>query len=220
MATTDLSIPQRATLLTLMVAGREVPNPELLGTFGVSLKAEHRRELEHLGYVTTRKGARGAVVLELTDRGWRACHDQLTAGPPPQARSLGNTLYTLLAGLSRFLDRSELRLADVFSHVETDVVAGPSGGEAADQVDVDQRIRQAYRKLVSRPRGWVGLVDLRRQLDGISDQAVDAALTAMFRSQRANLVPESNQKALTDEDRRAAVHVGGEDKHLLSIEDE
>jgi hypothetical protein len=32
-----------------------------------------------------------------------------------------------------------------------------------------------------------------------------------------NLVPESNQKILSDLDRRSAVRIGGQDKHLLSI---
>jgi hypothetical protein len=32
-----------------------------------------------------------------------------------------------------------------------------------------------------------------------------------------NIVPESNQKALTDAERTAAVRIGGQDKHFLAI---
>lgn len=214
MTGTDLNTAQRGALLSLMVAGREVPNPELEGTYGVRLRRPQRESLVSLGYVATRTGTRGTIVLELTDRGWHACHEQLTAGPPPRAGTLGATLYTVLGGLAGFLDRSGLRLADVFGDPPVAVEPAPTS-----VVDVDDRIRAAYRKLATRPRGWVGLADLRRQLDGISDREVDEALRALFRSPHANLVPESNQKALTDEDRRAAVRIGGEDKHLLSIED-
>jgi hypothetical protein len=31
------------------------------------------------------------------------------------------------------------------------------------------------------------------------------------------MMPESNQKTLTDEDRRNAVRVGGQDTHLIAI---
>jgi hypothetical protein len=39
----------------------------------------------------------------------------------------------------------------------------------------------------------------------------------MYRAQRVNLVPQDNQQALTDADRQAALRVGGEFKHLLSV---
>jgi len=32
-----------------------------------------------------------------------------------------------------------------------------------------------------------------------------------------NLIPQSNQQALTAEDREAALRIGGEHKHLMSI---
>jgi hypothetical protein len=203
-----------------MVAGREMSNPEMLAAYGVKLDGKDRARLNQLGWVASRKVARGAFAHELTDRGWRACVDHLTAAPPRGARSLDKTLYAVLGGLKVFLDRSNLRLADVFGEGPVDRAADTAGAVgAAEAADVEARIRAAYRKLVGRPRGWVGLADLRRQLDGIAERDVDAALKALHRSPHANLVPESNQKALTAEDRRAAVHIGGEDKHLLSIED-
>jgi hypothetical protein len=40
----------------------------------------------------------------------------------------------------------------------------------------------------------------------------------MFTGQRVNLVPQSNQQALTIADRESALRIGGEHKHLISIE--
>ncbi len=47
---------------------------------------------------------------------------------------------------------------------------------------------------------------------------MDAALAAMFTAQRINLIPQSHQQALSDADRDAALRIGGEYKHLISIE--
>ncbi len=48
---------------------------------------------------------------------------------------------------------------------------------------------------------------------------MDTVLRRMDRSPRVNLIPEENQKTLTSEDRAAAVKIGGQDNHLLAIED-
>jgi hypothetical protein len=40
----------------------------------------------------------------------------------------------------------------------------------------------------------------------------------MFTARRVNLIPQANQSALTAEDREAALRLGGEHKHLISIE--
>ena len=48
-------------------------------------------------------------------------------------------------------------------------------------------------------------------------EVVDDALRRLSRDAGVNIVPESNQKMLTDADRRAALHLGGQDTHLLAI---
>lgn len=86
------------------------------------------------------------------------------------------------------------------------------------QPTTTDQITATYKQLVNRPNGWVCLTDLRPALTHIDRAELDQALKTMFRSQVANLVPEHNQKALTGEDRAAALRLGGEWKHLLSIE--
>lgn len=88
----------------------------------------------------------------------------------------------------------------------------------------ERHIRQAYAEL--RTRGgrsemfeWISLTHLREELAarGMSRGEQDRALWALMRMEGVNLVPENNQKTLTEADREAALHIGGQDKHLISI---
>ncbi len=105
-------------------------------------------------------------------------------------------------------------------------VGGKVDPEAARQVEVENKIRQAYQDL-RRPdaagTSWVGLADLRDKIgNDASRTEVDAALKRMAIDHGpggADVVPESNQKALTPRDRAAVVHFGDQEKHAISIDD-
>lgn len=86
------------------------------------------------------------------------------------------------------------------------------------QPTTTDQITATYKRLVNRPRGWVSLTALRRELAHIDRADLDEGLRLLHRSPGGNLIPESNQKTLTGEDRAAALRLGGEWKHLLSIE--
>ena len=47
---------------------------------------------------------------------------------------------------------------------------------------------------------------------------MDEELTRMISLPDVDLIPESNQKTLSPDDRAAAVRIGNQDKHLLRIE--
>ena len=66
---------------------------------------------------------------------------------------------------------------------------------------------------------WVPLADLRTEWDtaGVDRDQLDRALTALHTAHRISLIPESNQKMLTDSQRAAALHLSGEDRHLAAI---
>lgn len=89
-------------------------------------------------------------------------------------------------------------------HFDTDAIA-----------DYVTRIRAAYRHLAN-PGELVSLTDLRPMVGGHRG-LVDAALTHLGRQNGVSIVPESNQKMLTAWDRAAAVRIGSQDKHLISI---
>lgn len=83
---------------------------------------------------------------------------------------------------------------------------------------MDTLIREAVRFLERRPGGWVSLTRLREHIPAIPRQTVDATLIELDRnSTDVYLVPESNQKALTADDRAAALHIGGEPYHLIAV---
>ena len=77
------------------------------------------------------------------------------------------------------------------------------------------RIRAAYAQLAA-PGELVGLVDLRPMVGG-HRELVDAALRHLHRTPGATLMPEANQKTLSQADRDAAVVVGDQARHAISI---
>lgn len=205
--TDRLGQKQTAAMLTLMVLAREVSNPELREIVGFALDGKERRQLNGLDLVASEQRGR-PYFHELTERGWAWCEEELSAGEAPLPRtSLGSALYVVLGGLGRHLRREKLRLADLFMP-EVEVTAE----------EIESRIRIAYRKLARSPRDWVALVELRPMLGEASTVDVDSVLKELSRSGQADLVPESNRKALTAADHAAAIRVGGEDNHLISIE--
>jgi hypothetical protein len=211
--TDRLGHKQTAAMFTLMVLGREVPNQELAERVGFTLTGAERTGLNKLGYVDSdRTGPRRSYVHQLSDSGWAWCEKELGEGEPPPQRGqspLATALYVLLGGLDGYLRRENKRLFDVF---------GP--GQSANggpPVDLEERIRVAYRELVKEPRGWVGLVDLRPKL-GAPAAEVDVVLKELSRAGKIHLVPEDNRKALTAADHEAAIRIGGEDNHFVSFE--
>ncbi len=218
--TDRLKHKETAAMFALMVLGREVPNRELEEVVGFTLTGPERTSLNKLGYVESdRTGPRRSFVHLLTESGWGWCEKELVAGGPPPQRGqspLGAALYVLLGGLNGYLQRENMRLFDVFGPVAGSPDVG-SVESVAPTGNLEERIRVAYRELVREPRGWVGLVDLRPKL-GAPAAEVDALLKKLSSAGKVHLVPEDNRKALTAADHEAAIRIGGEDNHLLSIE--
>ncbi|WNG83753.1 hypothetical protein C6A86_008910 [Mycobacterium sp. ITM-2016-00316] len=198
----DLTGTERAVLLVLMAESRPVPNPDLIA-LGPRLEKAGRDKLNSLGLIESDRTG-GRFVHELTDRGWRVCRDILSAAPPAGATGPAKTLGTILHGFERYLHRADLSLADVFW---PDTPSGPA-----------DRIRDAYTALAARPGAWVALATLRAQLDDLPRTAIDDALGELYRAGAISLIPEENQKVLTPADRAAALEVGNQAKHLISIE--
>lgn len=215
----ELSARERAVLFALLSEARKLTNAELGALIGIRLDGKERRKLNELKLVESEKAGQ-AFVHELSDAGWRWCADQLSAGPVGHRTSLERSHYLLFGVFARHLDAAQLSLADLIcatpeppavgKHVRRDTAAG--GG------DLTARVTAAYGSLAPAPGEFIRLSQLRERLADIPGNALDAALIAMFTAQRVNLVPQSNQQALTAADRRAALRVGGEHKHLISIE--
>ncbi|MGD0557878.1 MAG: hypothetical protein ABSA93_23210 [Streptosporangiaceae bacterium] len=208
MGSAELSAKERAVLFALLAEARKLSNPELEDRIGFRLDGKERRKLEELKLVDRERPGR-AFEFELSDAGWRWCANELSAGPASRASYLERTLYVILGGLDRYLDRSDQSLADIFRLVN---------GEPSETLDIPARVRAGYQALTQEPGEFVPLVELRASVGEIPRADLDSALDRMYRAQEINLIPESNQQTLTDADRESALRVGGENKHLISIE--
>jgi hypothetical protein len=212
----QLSLPERATLIALMTIVGEVSNKDLHERYGFTLVGKDRVHLAECGYVSSRKGDElpgRPFVHELTELGWSRARRELAAAPPPRATKPYRLLYGLANAFDRYMTRTDRTLADVFA---ADGGASPDAAETP--VDAVVRIRAAYGDLADKAGAPVRLLSLRERLVDLPSTEFDAALLRLIHEPGVFLEPEPKLRSLTDADRKAAVRVGGEVKHLLSIE--
>ena len=196
-----------SALFTLMAVAREIDNTELAEVTGIRITGDVRRRLNDLGLVTSSRTGNKPYVHDLTDEGWVRCRYELKARRPARPGYYGYAFFAVLNGIDRFLDREKRQLADMFQP-EVD------GG-----ADLETQIRAAYRRLAPKPGDWVHLAKLRPLLNGASKEDVDGVLKALGRKQEVTLAPNPDRKAVKADDRAAAVLIGGDENHLISIEE-
>jgi hypothetical protein len=208
MVSGEFSVKERAVMFALLAEARTLSNPELEERVGFRLDGKERRKLNDLKLVESDKRGR-TYAHELSEAGWRWCAEELSAGPAGRGTSMERALYAVLGGLGRYLRGSGQSLADIFNQGH-DV-------RPAEDIDVEACIEAGYQALTRGPGEFVKLRELRLRLPEIPRSDVDSALDKMYQEQRVNLIPQSNQQALSDADRESALRVGGEYKHLISI---
>lgn len=78
-----------------------------------------------------------------------------------------------------------------------------------------EQIRRAYgsRALAG---AYIAIADVRDSLD-LTDEQAAAGFTHLYRTDAADLIPNSQQGDITDRDRAAAVLIGGQPRHLIAI---
>lgn len=202
----NLTPSESALLIILMAEARKISGPELKKRFGVKVERPSREKLNNHGYIKSWKEGQPYVHV-LEDKGWDRVHQELNFDSP-RARTLGAALSVLHDNLrERVLEHGTYRrFGEMFAHVA-----------AAPVDDLETRIRAAYDSLAPRPRAWLRHTDVRRKLADVPDDALDRAFRALSRAEDVDMMPESNQKTLTPDDRRNAVRVGGQDTHLIAI---
>ena len=200
-------IPERAAMIALMALNKETRNAELYRRYRIDVKRPIREKLNRDGLLQSRNmGAKG-FAHELTDAGWAWAVAELDERVPARAGSAGGALYALLNGLKVALDARGMVIQELF----TPPAAKPAGS-------LRDRIRQAYRSLAPRPWDWVELRDLRIQLGDWPRREVDQELIRMFRKKDVNLTLHEDRGRLTQADRDAALRLGVDDMHLISME--
>ncbi|MCY4076470.1 MAG: hypothetical protein OXH04_13690 [Acidobacteria bacterium] len=195
-------------MIALMALNRETLNSDLKSRYKLDVRKSARVKLNRDGLVQSRRleGGKG-YAHELTDAGWAWVVAELEKEAPKRAGSAGGALYALLNGLKVALDARGMLIQELFASA----VPEPSGS-------LRDRIREAYRNLASRPWDWVELRDLRAQLGDWPRGEVDPELIRMFRAKEVNLTLHEDRGRLTQADRDAALRLGVDDMHLISME--
>lgn len=205
----DLSAKERAVLLTLLVHGPKLSNPEMKEVARLTLDGKEREHLNKLGLVESEKTGR-SFTHELTMEGRKWCANELVTGSAyAGAGPLERALYGVIGAIGR---NDEIRSMLGLSRRE------PKTETPLDDKAVESAIRAAYRKLRRERGGWVGLADLRDELSHVSSDVLDAALRRLNRQPDVVLASEPDQTVLTKRQRDAALKLGGELKHLIAIE--
>ncbi|QSB13059.1 hypothetical protein JQS43_15535 [Natronosporangium hydrolyticum] len=210
MSDEKLTLVQRSVLMILMAEAREVANSELTNHFRCELKKNFRERLVTAELISARREGQ-RYHLELTEAGWRWGRQQAEVPVPPGLGAGGGAAYALLANVQRGLDRLGISLPEFFSRED------PLTHSPANTSELAARARKAYQELVDRPGGWVRLAQLRPLLGAAASDEVDEALLELSDDPQVALAPASDQLALTDADRAAAVWIGNQQKHLISI---
>ena len=203
-------IRERAVMIALAARGGEISNPELDKLYKLDLKKPFREKLNRNGLVKSRQENRSFIHV-LTDAGWTWVETEMSAELPANAGSAGGALYALLSGLRPAARRAGgLKL----------LLSGSdgSGDQTAHSTDdIRQQIHNAYRALAKRPQDWVQLRDLRLKLNGAAKSEVNSTLKRMFLDKEINLTLNDDQGSLTQADREAAIRIGANDMHMLSM---
>ncbi|MFY1637858.1 hypothetical protein ACN27F_32060 [Solwaraspora sp. WMMB335] len=223
MSNDKLTMVETSALLILLAEAGPVPNARLTNDHRCELKKPSREKLERLKLIEV-GGTPRRLVLTLSDAGWVRCRTELAAGsPPPGSGAIGGALYAVLLRLDRFLAAQRLSLGDFVAASDAPAandapVREPvSAGRAPDEAVAEERVLAAYRKLARQAGDLVNLADLRDLVDDLDAADVDAALRQLHRRPGITLVPEANQKALDPRTRAAAVMVGDQPKHMITM---
>jgi hypothetical protein len=209
----NLTPSESAILVVLMAEAREILNTELHDRYGIDVRKGMRDKLNELKYVASRRIGR-TYTHQLDDKGWLRVQQDLNFDSP-RARALGGALTALQTNLrDRVLARGDYRtFGEMFA--QADVRVAPAAAESWQALQT--RIRNAYAALASEPTAWVSLTRLRPFFGDVPRADVDEGLRRLAREPDVNIVPESNQKMLSAADDEAALHIGGQNKHLLAI---
>ena len=242
MSENELKPEELRWLFILMAEADEVSNSYLQEQYGCTLTGTPRKRLNAMKLVESQQKGR-PYFHTLTDRGWARAKaelekDDLQLGTGAAAA----TCLAVLRGVRRYLKRTGLSASEVFVPDTVEVMPAPASEpsvpaptsaavEAPQEPlvppspamplspeEVEKRIRAAYFELADEPGRHVPLIKLRALLTDLPREDVDAALTRMNLLPDVFVDPQSNQKILTPEERAAAVRIGGQDKHQISIE--
>ncbi|WP_148308097.1 hypothetical protein [Actinoplanes friuliensis] len=213
--TSDLGTSARQALIALMVRVTPASNPDLRESYRVQIDKATRQELADAGLISWRKGLRGAIFHELTERGWIRARQEFVVAPPERVSSAWLLHYATLRHLASIMERNDHKIADVFAATDPGPETAPSG--KTEDTPLEDRIKRAYSEVAESPGDLVSLFSIRERLADFDRAELDRALKEMDRRREIHLDPDPRRNELPQEVLDAAIAVGGEDKHLLTI---
>ncbi|MEM7696229.1 MAG: hypothetical protein AAF318_17400 [Pseudomonadota bacterium] len=206
----DLGTADRAALLILAGRGGTLTGAEFTRDHAMAFRKPQRDTLTNAGLITAAREGR-TYRMSLTEAGWQTLPTLAKDAPTGRGvGSLGKALYCLLNALAE-------REVDLGATLKGAAPAFALVAPAA-AASTEDEIRAAYARLADRPLAWVPLKDLRAALPAVAPADFHATVKAMHRANTAALTLEENQSRLTKADRDAAVKLGPDPMHYLSIE--
>jgi hypothetical protein len=211
-------IRERSAMIALAALGGSAPNVTLDKSYKLGLDKPQRERLNKAGLLSSEQAqldnGRKGYAHTLTDAGWAFVESEMSADVPARAGSAGGALYALLASLKRPAEAAGGLKALLTGERAQPAPAQPTQPSTGD---LRQQIRETYRALAKRPQDWVQLRDLRPRLKGAAKSEVDTVLKRMFLDKEINLTLNEDQGSLTQADREAAIRIGVNDMHMLSM---
>jgi len=220
MPSAELSASARQALIALLLSGQQVTNPMLMKRFNLDLKKSTRDVLIKAGLVelTGEKISR-AMVFRLTEKGRTRAAAELATSAPDGTGYGVRLLYAVANVLNSVMQQYGLDVEKIMQG-EIDQPAVPRPGRppvGEREQGLEGQILSAYAALTKRSGDLVSLVRLRQELASVDRAELDKVLKAMDRSRAIQLEPEPNRKVLSDDAHEAAIRIGGEDKHFISV---
>jgi len=205
----ELTSADYAFLIILKAQGREISNTEMNKLYEVRLVSPAYEKLNAAGYVSSETKRRPYRHV-ITEEGAKVLADPLAIDEDRAE-----------AGEKRTPREKQLWAAVVAQQNHIVRLLAKGGAAAATVIeqspDLDGRIRAAYTKLAGAPGEWVDLAALRPLVGDVPKAELDKALARMLDARDVRLEPEPLVHRVGAEERKAAVRIGGEDRHKLAI---
>ncbi len=197
----ELTPSDYAYLIILRAEGREVSNTELRDRHDVRLVSPHYEKLNGEGLVASETKRRPYRHI-ITAKGRAILGEPIVADDDEKRSAKERLLWAALMASQK---------GDVRAPTWEPVVA------PEEPVDLAGRIRAAYAELTPAPGEWVALTEIRPRFGDVSKSELDKALEHLLESNDVRLEPDQITHRGGAEGRKAAVHIGGEDRHKLAI---
>ncbi|UDL93617.1 hypothetical protein LGH83_13695 [Lichenihabitans sp. PAMC28606] len=212
----------RQTLLVWSLLGQR--GQALQGAILPEVVKADREQLEARRLIKVSRQARGALLLQLDDKGWAWAAAHLTDAVPPAYQ----VLRAWLGLLSAHLEQHGETLAEFVGPLPEGAEPLPRSPRAAGRsasaraltpVGMRRKIGQAYLAITGGKTGESALLrDIRAHLSAFDRVTVDDALGRILAGdKKARLMRINNPNALTAADREAAYDPAGEPFHVLWI---